>query len=238
VAASLVALVLQRQLAGYHFLLVVPGLALAAGFAVVTTGFAIRDGGGPRILGLGALVVLLGLALPQAGKWQAAYGPDYEFRRGRLSADDYLARFDSSGPFSPAAELAAARVVDGSSASRQRLLVWGLSPGIYFHAARSPATPFAFHNVLLTDSPLSARFGDLAARRARLMEDLHKDPPGVILVGTRDANGFEPEDSYTQMLRFPELRQFVEKRYVEGEPVGRFRVYTLKPPAGAPWEVR
>ena len=238
VLATLVALVIQGQLAGYHFLLVVPGLALAAAFGMVTIGFAIRDGGGARILGLGALVVLLGLALPQAGHWQAAYGPDLEVRRGKLSTDAYLARFDSGGPFSPALELAASRVVDGASASRQRLLVWGLSPGIYFHAERSPATPFAFHNVLLTDSPLSTRFGDLAARRARLMEDLQKDPPGVILVGTRDANGFEPEDSYTQMIRFPELRQFVEKRYAEGAPVGRFRVYTLKPPTGAPWEAR
>jgi len=238
VVATLVAIVLQRQLAGYHFLLAVPGLALAAAFGMVAIGFAIRDGGGARILGLGALVVLLGFALPQAGKWQTAYGPDYEVRRGTLSAEAFLARFDSSGPFSPAAELAAARVVDGASASRQRLLVWGLSPGIYFHAGRSPATPFAFHNVLLTDSPLSARFGDLAARRARLIEDLQKDPPGVILVGTRDANGFEPEDSYTQMIRFPELRQFVDKRYTEGTPVGRFRVYTLRPPTGAPWEAR
>ena len=238
VVATLVALVLQRQLAGYHFLLVVPGLALAAAYGIVTVGLAIRNGGGARILGLGALVVLLGLALPQVGRWQTAYGPDLELRRGRLSPDAYLARFDSGGPFSPAAELAAARIVDGASASRQRLLVWGLSPGIYFHAERTPATPFAFHHVLLTDSPLSAHFGDLSARRARLIEDLRKDPPGVILVGTRDANGFEPEDSYTQMIRFPELRQLVERSYAEGPPVGRFRVYTLKPPAGAPWEAR
>ncbi|MCU0223314.1 MAG: hypothetical protein MUF27_04445 [Acidobacteria bacterium] len=238
VVATLVAIVLQRQLAGYHFLLAVPGLALAAAYGIVAIGFAIREGGGARILGASALVLLLGLALPQAGRWQAAYGPDLDLRRGRLSSEAYLARFDSNGPFSPAAELAAARVVDDASASRQRLLVWGLSPGIYFHAGRSPATPFAFHNVLLTDSPLAVHFGDLAARRARLIEDLQKDPPGVILVGTRDENGFEREDSYTQMLRFPELRQFVEKRYAEQDPVGRFRVFTLKPASGVPWDSR
>jgi hypothetical protein len=238
VVATLVAIVLQRQLAGYHFLLAVPGLALAAAYGLIAIGFAIRDGGGARILGAGALVLLVGIALPQAGRWQTAYGSDLALRRGQLSTTEYLARFETRGPFSPATEVAAAALVDKTSASRQRLLVWGLSPGIYFLAERSPATPFAFHNVMLTDSPLSRRFGDLSARRARLIDDLQKDPPGVILVGTRDENGFEPEDSYTQMLRFPELRGFIEKRYAEQDPVGRFRVFALKPAAGEPWEAR
>jgi len=236
ILATFVAVVLQRQLAGYHFLLIVPGLALAAAYGGVAIVRGIRAGGGPRILGFGALVVLIGLALPQTGKWQEAYEPDFERARGALDREAYLRRFDSGGPFSPAAELAAAKAVSEASGSRQKLLVWGLSPGIYFHAERLPATRFAFHHLLLTESPLSTRFGDLSARRARLMEDLEKEPPGVILVGTRDVNGFEPEDSYTQMIRFPELRRFVEQRYVEGTPTGRFRVFTLRPPDGRPWD--
>ncbi|HEY5924680.1 MAG TPA: hypothetical protein VIV11_23535 [Kofleriaceae bacterium] len=72
IVVSALAVVLQRQLAGYHFLLLVPGLALACSYLA-------RD-----IRGGVALVVLLAVALRG---WPSAYGGD-DFTLGTFSPAD------------------------------------------------------------------------------------------------------------------------------------------------------
>ena len=86
------------------------------------------------------------------------------------------------------------------------ILVWGLSPGVYALADRHPVTRFPFHKILMTDAPLSRMWPGLDERRARFMAGLRRDPPAYVLVGRGDANGFEPLDSFTSMMRFGELK--------------------------------
>ncbi|UCF66304.1 MAG: hypothetical protein JSV80_10945, partial [Acidobacteriota bacterium] len=215
----------QRQLADYHFLLIVPGLALAAAYGVIALvkSFADRLPAQRIVAGL-ALVALSLLATQSARAWYERYEPDLLYRRGQLSREAYLASFDS-GPFSPLAEARIAAYLRENTIPGDGVLVWGLSPGIYALSGRQPVTRYPFHHVLLTDSPLSRRFGTLSERRERFIERLQRDPPAYILVGTNDRNGFEPEDSLTQMLRFPELRSIVQTHYKETTRIGRFVLY-------------
>lgn len=219
------AVVAQRQLAGYHFLLLVPALALAAAYAVTALARAALAGPAPRrALAAAALFGLTLLAAGEAADWRRAYADDLALAAGRLDRPTYLQRL-GSGPFSPATEEAVATYLAAHTHPGDGILVWGLSPGIYFLADRHPVTRFPFHHLLLTDAPLSRRFGSLGARRSAFLERLRRDPPAYILVGTRDRNGFEPEDSMTQLLRFPELRAFVFSRYEEDRTIGNFRLF-------------
>lgn len=217
-----VAVLAQKQIAGYHCLLLVPPLALLAARAVAA--LAVPGERRLRPLRLALLLALAVAAVAEGNVWLRVYGRDAAVASGRITRERFLASF-RVGPFSPLVERQAARFLRKHCPVGRRILVWGLSPGIYVLADRRPATRFPFHHLLLTDSPLSKAWGNLAARRRAFVEDLRRDPPAFILVGTEDRNGFEPEDSRTQMIRFPEFRNFVREHYEQQERIANFLVY-------------
>jgi hypothetical protein len=175
------------------------------------------------VAGAGLLAAAL-FATHEAASWYARYRVDADFRAGRLSRAMFLRSFQV-GAFSPATEEEAARHLRERTAPDDRVLVWGLSPGIYALADRPPATRYPFHQVLLTEAPFSLQYGSLAARRDEFLEGLRGRPPVYLLVGTGDANGFEPTDSRTELMQFPELRALVEREYQQESPIGAFLVY-------------
>ncbi|MDQ7007377.1 MAG: hypothetical protein Q9Q40_09095 [Acidobacteriota bacterium] len=219
------AVIAQKQIAGYHCLLVIPPLALLAarGVAALATAAA----GGRRPLRVAAMLALAAAGLVEGNTWFRVYGRDLGRLSGRITQERYLASFQV-GPFSPLVERQVAQYLRKNCPLGKRVLVWGLSPGIYVLADRRPATRFPFHHLLLTDSPLSQAWGSLATRRRQFIENLRRDPPAFVLVGTRDRNGFEPEDSRTQMVRFPEFRNFLGRHYEEQRRIANFIVYALR----------
>jgi hypothetical protein len=50
-------------------------------------------------------------------------------------------------------------------------------------------------------------------------------------VGHRDANGFEPQDSFTSMTHFRELRALLEHEYRWDKEIGHFVIFHHEPPA-------
>jgi len=215
---------LQRQLAGYQYLLVVPGLAMAAASGLTWMAGGVRRGA-PRwrvaaAAGLLAVVVLAGL---EVGDWRRGYGPGFAYRFGDLSRSDYLRSFEV-GLLSPRVEEEAAAYLRSHSEPGDGLLIWGLSPGIYALSGRHPVTRYPFHKLLMTEAPLSLLIPGLEERRADFMRRLEADPPAYILVGTRDRNGFEPQDSVTGMMRFERFFRFVDQGYREETRIGRFVV--------------
>ncbi len=223
IAATMASVVLQRQLAGYQYMLAVPGLAMAGAYGLVDLARAVRGQDTRLIAGAGLVAVAL-FAAREAKAWVHAYTPGLDCLRGRLSRDEYL-RAIQPGGFSMANEEHAASWLRDHTTTADGLLVWGLSPGIYALADRHPVTRFPFHKILMTDAPLSRMWPGLDARRAHLMELLHRDPPAYVLVGQGDRNGFEPMDSLTTMMRFRELKGMLQDAYVEDAPLGRFLVY-------------
>jgi hypothetical protein len=225
IVAAAVAIVLQRQLAEYHYLLLMPPLAIAAARGLAGLAEALRS---PRQIlqiagGVGLLAAGL-FGLREAAALAAGYRADASYRAGTLSRAAYLRSFER-GPFSPATEEEAARRLRGETQPGDSILVWGLSPGIYALADRMPATRYPFHQLLLTEAPFSLRYGSLSARRDDFLAALERHPPAVILVGTNDANGFEPTDSTTELEQFPPLRERVEREYRADSPIGAFLVY-------------
>ncbi len=227
IAATMASVVLQRQLAGYQYMLAVPGLALAGAYGLAEIARAVRAPDTRLIAGAGVVAVAL-FAAREAQAWARAYTPGLDCLRGRLSRDAYL-RAIQPGGFSMANEEHAASFLREHTAPTDGLLVWGLSPGIYALADRHPVTRFPFHKILMTEAPLSRMWPGLDARRAHLLELLERDPPAYVLVGQGDSNGFEPMDSATTLMHFRGLRSMLQERYVQVAPLGRFLVYRRAP---------
>ena len=221
---TMAAIVLQRQLADYHYLLALPGLSFAAAYGVVALATYVKQPAArPRAVAAGCLIGLAGLFAHEASTWVRVYGPDAMTTFGRLPRDAYLHRIQR-GSFSMATEEEAARYVHDHTSPSDGILVWGLSPGIYALSDRHPVTRYPFHKILMTDAPLSRMWPGLDDRRARFMGALRADPPAYVLVGRGDANGFEPEDSVSSMTRFPPFRALLEHDYHPETTIGRFLV--------------
>lgn len=203
IASTMVAVVLERQLAGYHYLLIVPGLTVAAGCGAVAV---VRW---RRAVAAAVLIAFAALAVRTGAAWTDAYGTGASYERGT---------------FSPAVEAEAAAYLRAHTRASERILVWGLAPGIYALADRAPATKYPFHKILMTDAPLSRMIPGLAERRADYLARLYAQPPTYVLVGRRDENGFEPQDSFSSLAAFPELNELLHTRYHLETEIGRFVV--------------
>src|SRR5205823_39100 len=143
-----------------------------------------------------------------AWQWWSGYrAPDYE-----------------RGNFSPALEAEAAAYLRAHTAASDGILVWATAPGIYALADRHPVTRYPFHKILLTEAPLSRMIPGLEERRRDQLERLASDPPLYVLVGRRDRNGFEPEDSFTSLRRWTELYDLLQREYAQESEIGRFIV--------------
>ena len=222
--SAMAGVLVQRQLAGYHFLLVVPALAVAAGMGLTRlTEWASKARGLARLTVWSLLAATVLFAGATALAWQKEYALDVAYVLGRIDRETYLRRL-AVGTFSPATEEAVARFLKEKVPQGETILVWGLSPGVYALSGRQPATKYPFHKVLLTDAPLSVRIGGLEARREAFLRALRSRPPKAIVVGRGDANGFEPEDSLTSLGRFAGLAAFVAERYTRYATIGRFEI--------------
>ena len=216
IATTTLVVAMERQLAGYQYLLAMPAWSIAGGFGIARV---LRD---RRTVAVGA-AGLCALGALEAVRWTRAYGPDARNLTGTLSRDAYLDGFE--GTFSPATEEAAARWLDAHTAPGDGVLVWGLSPGIYALADRHPVTRYPFHKVLLTDAPFSRLMPGLEARRADFFRRLAADPPAVVLVGHGDRNGFEPQDSFASMMQLAPLRELLQSDYAPAGEIGRFVIF-------------
>lgn len=220
IAATAVAVLLQRQMAGYQFLLVVPGLAVAAGCGIAALPRMVRWQAAAIALVVLALVVRSMIA------WADMYGPDLAYERGALARPAYLATFQMG---SPGTEEAVAAWIRDHVPPGEHILVWGTAPGIYALADRPPATRYPFHKILMTEAPLSRMIPGLEERRAELLARIDRDQPMVIVVGRNDRNGFEPETSLESLVHWPELMGRVKARYEPATQIDNFMIFGRKP---------
>ena len=201
IALAIAAVVLQRQLAGYQFLLLVPPLAFAGGLAVADR------------RGRYALIVVALLVAFAARDWARAYGGGSHVQ----------------GTYDPRPQAEVAQFIAAHTRPSDGILVWALAPAIYALADRHPVTRFPFHRLLLTDSPLALRVPGRDQRRAAFLARLRADPPAMIVIGLHDANPFEPQDSVASLVNFAELNALVSRDYHEVMRDDRFVVLARGP---------
>ncbi len=236
---SFISVCAQRQFAGYHFIVLSPPLAVICGSAcpvifnwIVQVVRPLRSArtilrkrsSKPLLRSSAAImtvVLLASLLYADISRYYRYYKPDIAYALGKIPERQYLKTFDR-GAISFLNNNSVADYIKNRTDSDDYVLVWGLAPAIYYLSDRKSPTKYVFHHVLLTDAPLSLTLGGLEERRREFIDKVSESKPRYIVIGINDRNGFEPQDSYTQLLNFKELKDYVFTNYDREKRIGNF----------------
>ena len=212
---ALLGILVQAKLFSYHWIPLLPPFALFCGFGVDRV---LRGAWGGRLLACAVTGAAVLVAFrPMVQTWYPAY---HEMKLGivhlcgRSSRGDYLSAFGdrrSGSDFSAVAQQAVSTSI--RELPGKTLLVWGFEPGVNYLCERRCPTRY------IVDFPLTFVTGSETARRVRsvhrerFLSEIRAHPPDVFVVAQGDQNPVEPEDSFTQLKSFPQLRVFLERLY-------------------------
>ncbi len=189
----------------HYYLQIFPAVALLAGEMM-----AQREKSGKNIWPLSKTWVLICLLVPFFGFTAEAY---YRWAR------------DAEGFPRPAIRHMGLWLRDHKQA-HQSLFIWGYYPEIYFYSGLKNASRFVEIHFLTGQIRDSIQHGGLTSSEKILWqwlwEDLNKKQPDWIL----DNTSFPVSGRFLHPLSYyPELESFVEKNYVEVNPIEGMRIY-------------
>lgn len=214
----------QGKFYSYHWLPVLPPLALLAGQGLRTIGRVTRQASSARVGGtVTALVVVLAIGLSGIQYWRTLAWPIQRLT-GHISHEEFLARYNHYGDFSLHADREVAAYVQDRTSADETIFIWGFEPLVYFLADRPPASRFIYTVPLVTEwSP--------TAWREELVRDLTDHPPTYILILHRDALPWmtgRRDDSAAQLLSYPALTDVLEERYQKESTIEDFTIWRLR----------
>jgi 4-amino-4-deoxy-L-arabinose transferase-like glycosyltransferase len=228
--SALVAVCVQLKFYGYHWLPVLPPLAILMGGGML----ALRDlfarllrrrEAGVRQRAASWLAVGLVVAFLTVRVFSVPIKIGYGYRWSAPDEQTYLARFGAAQDHY-LTNVEVAHYVAAHSAPGDTLFIWGFEPVVYALSDRRPATRFIY------SYPLVGEWYP-AAWRQEVVDQLRSSPPAFVLVLENDAlpwvTGIET-DSATQLQDFPELLQLIEESYAPDRQIGSFQVYRYRPP--------
>jgi hypothetical protein len=158
------------------------------------------------------------------------YGREFLYDLGKISKDDFLEKYGKwgFGDISVTAQYKVTRYLKEQTEPEDKVLVFGLEPGINFLAQRRAPGKFSY------DLPLTYQFGPqkLKSYQARLkkafLRELEAAPPVYIAVVEKDTSTIEPRDSYEQMLEFVEFKNFLAQNYYLETKIEHYYLYRRK----------
>lgn len=202
-----------------YFVQAGPALALAAGVGGAVL-FRLM-GRLPRAILLLALAVAV-VRVNQFDKLLENTLHDVRFISGRMTEDEYLARFGGQRETDKFAALSVRRLgeyLDGRTAPGDSVLIFGFSAGAYVHAALPSASRFYWSRPVIVEFNKGMEgYGPNG-----LLADLEESRPKFVVLQQRDWPA-ERTDSATYFLSTPVLRDWLMERYV---PAGETPTYLV-----------
>jgi len=107
---------------------------------------------------------------------------------------------------------------------RDKVLVWGLEPVIYYMSGRQSPTRYGFVQPLVGDD--NNVYQD--RNRKRFMQELDENPPAYIVVIDNDATSVTRKTSRQYLDDFPELTFYISRGYVLDKRIEDFEIYRMK----------
>jgi 4-amino-4-deoxy-L-arabinose transferase-like glycosyltransferase len=219
VLAGLLSAFVQGKFWTYQYLLVLGGLAIL--IAVATS--AIGGWVGRRWALAGVVASMIGIScFSYPARWAALGG----VVAGQKTLDQAWldGKFGGRG-FGYDDIIGVSSWLREHSDPQAPIFVWGYDPMIYVLAEREMATRFPY------TYPMVIGWGPHDAYRAEFMASIRETPPSTFVVGSRDGVRLvtgHRKDSWRTFKEFDELREYLERHYVEQPKVGRFRVFSRR----------
>lgn len=238
-AAAALQVIVQRKLFFYHWLALVPPLALCGAAGLRRLGEAWRGRTVARLPAAPAVAAasLLYLLVAHGAHWlwlQDGYRT-LRYLQGRFTRDEYWVRFretgaDGKGDFNLMTSARVADLVRERVPPDGRLLVFGFEPIVNWLARRPAPTRFSF-DYPLTFTPRSARAARWRERwRDEFLADLRERPPEMVLLVDNDVSPLEPVPSLRQANEWPQFRDWLRASYEQVGTLEDFYVLARRTP--------
>lgn len=226
-ALSMIAPVwIQGKYYTYHWLPVLPPLALLAGQGMRAIWLSLRRAAPPRAAAALYCVLVVSLCAAVGSAYWGSVKYPVRYALGKIPPDVFVRGFERRGlgAFSLRADQEVAGFIRDHTPPDAPIFVWGFEPLIYHLADRRPASRFIY------TVPLVTAWSPQEWRR-ELTRDLEDESPRYIIVAQGDVmpwmNG-RRDDSAAQLAAYAELRSLVEGDYRRLRDIGGFQVWELR----------
>jgi len=228
VLAALVQTSVQTTFFLYHYLALVPAVAVAGGMGLSRL-HELRLKRLPRAGAAAALAILLLLFAGHLRSWALIHRSyrTFDHLSGEITLAEFYARFsdedrEGKGDFNLLASAAAAHYIRQRVPRGRTALVFGYEPLVNYLSARPAPVRFQI-DYPLTFRPLSK---SAALRREmwreQFMSELKASPPALVALVDNDINAIEPETSLDQAMEFVEFRDWLKGNYRQTERIEDF----------------
>ena len=229
IAAALVSITINARNLPQYFVQAAPALACAAAI------------GGAWAMHRSAITRWLAMAVIAAGLWRVGVSPnpirfgempelaanlafDVNYLRGRMSRQDFLARFKGAQKYDALEVDRLTSLVRTTTAESDRIFVFGFSPGVYAFSGRESASRFFWSRPVIIEFAAARRgYGSTG-----LLHDLQQRPPALVALQKQDWGGPGEPHSHDFFLANTGLRLWLESGYTRESESSMFSVWRRK----------
>jgi hypothetical protein len=216
--AALFSTYVQGKFFFYHYLPILPSLAMLGGLTLITVLDPFRqqlERFWVRMLLLGSGVFVLILATAYLDRYQTLF----QVIEGKTKIEDYWRVTGNSNDFSVSEQMELADYLKETTHPKERVFVWADDPLVNFFSRRNTGSRFT--------PPIQIASWSWPGYRDELLEAFRKDTPEVFITAHNDRLPWvwgHNLDSYEALMDFPQLRDFVANNYEFETQKGRFDV--------------
>jgi hypothetical protein len=225
--ASLAGVFVQQRLWLYHWVIVMPFLAVYVGVGLQVCGRVVLDSGRTYKRRTAALLLIFTACGVYSARWVDTSGIR-ALLPARNELEYYGAFKNESESYDLSRSYEIADYVRYHTDPNDKILLWGFDGNAYRLADRMHATRF-FFDLPLTFTPQGKRAFALRAKwRREFIADLKTDPPLLIGIQKNDTNALEKKDSAESAESFIEFSVILRSRYDKTDKVGNTLFYRLR----------
>jgi 4-amino-4-deoxy-L-arabinose transferase-like glycosyltransferase len=224
-AGALLSMLVQARGYEYHWLPMLPSLALIAAdsldrILVFTTEriFNRQDKLAYIAISMVGVIGLLGLIAV------ATWEDTYSYILGNQSRTEYYQQFRFGDSFLASESQEVSDYISDRVSDDNHLYIWGFRPEVYFMSDLDSPTRF-FNN-----HPLAATWSRTEWQNEAML-DIQSAQPFYVLVlendSLSDVTGYE-EDSHRLLRRFAEFETWLDENYIHETQIGNFQVWRLE----------
>jgi hypothetical protein len=221
--SSLTSLIIQWKFYNYHFLVIIPPLAIGTAMGLFYLQKLISN---KFVYNIGITIYLLIFFILSIKPYINNYYNLYSLLNSSKSLNDLYSEngITTDSVFMIRKTFAAIEKVNKKTEPKDKIYVWGFDPLIYYLSDRECVSRFIYNFPLIWK-------GENAKFRTEFMNALEKEKPKIIIVASNDPiyyiSGFQ-EDSKQALNRFPEFAEYINNNYVKAETVVDYEFYELK----------